>query len=57
MVIAVLANLTEPLDQNIQGAPALLQQQGTYGLADRAALAFFKTGFADRVVVLELAAL
>lgn len=56
MVIATLADLTEPLDPAVQRALALLQRQVKHGLSDRAALAFLEAGFADRVVASAIAA-
>jgi hypothetical protein len=56
MIIATLADLAEPFDQGVQTALALLQRQVKNGLTDKAALAFFESGFADRVVGSALAA-
>jgi hypothetical protein len=54
MVVASLADLTEPLDPALQGALALLQRQVKNGLTEKAALAFLEAAFADRVVATAL---
>jgi hypothetical protein len=56
MVVATLADLAEPVDQDVYRALALLQRRVKHGLTDRAALAFLEAGFADRVVASALAA-
>jgi hypothetical protein len=56
MVIASLADLAEPLDHILQRGLALLQRQVKNGLADRSALAFLESGFADRIVASAVAA-
>jgi hypothetical protein len=56
MVVASLADLAEALDEGVQAALALLQRRVKSGLSDRAALAFFEAGFADRIVSSALAA-
>ncbi|WP_180275814.1 DEAD/DEAH box helicase [Sphingobium sp. IP1] len=50
MIAASIADLTEGLDEALHTAAALLQRQIKYGLTDRAAIAFYEAGFADRYV-------
>ena len=57
MIVASLADFAEPLDDDLRGALALLQQKVKYGLTTSAAIGFFEAGFADRVVATELASL
>ncbi len=56
MIVASLADLIEPLDQDLFLAMSFLQKQVKYGLPDPAAIAFFEAGFADRVVASALGA-
>lgn len=55
MVIAALADLLLPLDEELSLSMSNLQKQAKYGLSDVAALAFFEAGFADRIVAQDLA--
>jgi hypothetical protein len=50
MIAASIADLTEDLGEDLQGAAALLQRQIKYGLTERSAIAFHEAGFADRYV-------
>ena len=50
MIAASIADLTEDLGEDLQGAAALLQRQIKYGLTERSAIAFHEAGFADRHV-------
>lgn len=50
MIAASIADLTEGLDDALHTGAALLQKQIKYGLTERAAIAFYEAGFADRHV-------
>ncbi|CAO1662039.1 DEAD/DEAH box helicase [Salinicola sp. NYA28a] len=50
MVVASIADLAEDLDEDLKNAASLLQRQIKAGLANRATLAFYEAGFADRQV-------
>lgn len=56
MVVASMADLAEPLDENLHKRLILLQRQIKNGLSNAAALAFYEGGFVDRVVSQALAA-
>ncbi|CTQ69510.1 DEAD/DEAH box helicase [Roseibium alexandrii] len=56
MVVASMADLVEPLDEDLYGELVLLQRQIKNGLSNAAALAFYEAGFKDRVVAQALAA-
>lgn len=56
MVVAAVADLVEPLDQDLYQVLMLLQKQIKNGLSNTAALAFYEAGFKDRVVAQALAA-
>jgi hypothetical protein len=56
MVVASMADLVEPLDEDLYQQLVLLQRQIKSGLSDAAALAFYDAGFKDRVVSQALAA-
>lgn len=56
MIVASIADLTEPVDANLHEKLVLLQRQIKNGLSDAAALAFYESGFKDRVVAQALAA-
>jgi hypothetical protein len=56
MVVASLADLVEPLNENLYDELLLLQRQIKNGLSNAAALAFYEAGFKDRVVAQALAA-
>ena len=56
MVVASMADLVEPLDEDLYAKLVLLQRQIKNGLSDAAALAFYEAGFKDRVVAQALAA-
>ena len=56
MVVASIADLLEPLDENLHEELLLLQRQIKNGLSSAAALAFHEAGFKDRVVAQALAA-
>ena len=55
MIIASLADLAEPLEENLYKAMSQLQRQVKYGLIGKAAIAFIEAGFADRHVASMLA--
>lgn len=55
MVVASMADLVEPLDKDLYEKLVLLQRQIKNGLSDAAALAFYESGFKDRVVAQALA--
>ncbi|WP_169711370.1 DEAD/DEAH box helicase [Erythrobacter dokdonensis] len=48
MIAASIADLAEGLDDALHTEATLLQKQIKYGLTDRAAIAFYEAGFADR---------
>ncbi|WP_119389653.1 DEAD/DEAH box helicase [Taklimakanibacter lacteus] len=50
MVVASIADLVEPIDDELFKQIVRVQRQIKNGLSDPAALAFFEAGFADRVV-------
>lgn len=50
MIAASIADLTEGLDDALYAGASLLQKQIKYGLTNRAAIAFYEAGFADRHV-------
>ncbi len=56
MVVASIADLVEPIDEDLYVQLVQLQRQIKNGLSDAAALAFYESGFKDRVVAQELAA-
>lgn len=56
MVVASMADLVEPVDENLHEKLVLLQRQIKNGLSNAAALAFYESGFKDRVVAQALAA-
>ncbi len=56
MVVASMADLVEPLDEDLYEKLVLLQRQIKNGLSNAAALAFYEAGFKDRVVAQALAA-
>lgn len=56
MVVASVADLLEPLDEELGEATAILQTRIKYGLTNASAIAFHEAGFADRVVATTLAA-
>lgn len=56
MVVASMADLVEPLDEDLHEELVLLQRQIKHGLSNAAALAFYEAGFKDRVVAQALAA-
>jgi hypothetical protein len=56
MVVASMADLVEPLDQDLYEELVLLQRQIKNGLSNTTALAFYEAGFKDRVVAQALAA-
>lgn len=56
MVVASMADLVEPLDEDLYGELVLLQRQIKNGLSNAGALAFYEAGFKDRVVAQTLAA-
>jgi hypothetical protein len=55
MVVASLADLTEEGDSLLHEALADLQKVVKYGLGSRSAIAFYESGFADRIVAMALA--
>jgi len=55
MVVASMADLIEPLDEDLYEKLVLLQRQIKNGLSNAAALAFCESGFKDRVVAQALA--
>jgi len=56
MVVASMADLVEPLDEDLCDELVLLQRQIKNGLSNASALAFYEAGFKDRVVTQALAA-
>lgn len=56
MVVASMADLVGPLDENLYEKLLLLQREIKNGLSNAAALAFYEAGFKDRVVAQALAA-
>ncbi|WP_412050918.1 DEAD/DEAH box helicase [Hoeflea sp. Naph1] len=56
MVVASMADLVEPLDEDLYEELVFLQRQIKNGLSNTAALAFYEAGFKDRVVAQALAA-
>ncbi|WP_370334511.1 DEAD/DEAH box helicase [Parvularcula marina] len=56
MVVASMADLVEPLNEDLYRELVLLQRQIKNGLSNPAALAFYDAGFKDRVVAQALAA-
>lgn len=50
MILASIADLSEDLDETLHKGSSMLQKQIKYGLTDRAAIAFYEAGFADRHV-------
>jgi superfamily II DNA/RNA helicase len=50
MIIATMADLSEELSPEVSGALGFLQKEIRYGLSSDAAIAYFESGFADRVV-------
>lgn len=56
MIVASIADLVEPLDEDLYEALVLLQRQIKNGLSSAAALAFYEAGFKDRVIAQTLAA-
>lgn len=56
MVVASMADLVEPLNEDLYEELVLLQRQIKNGLNNTAALAFYEAGFKDRVVAQTLAA-
>lgn len=56
MIVASLADLVEPLDEDLYEELFLLQRQIKNGLSNSAALAFYEAGFKDRVIAQTLAA-
>ncbi len=56
MVVASMADLVQPMDENLYNELALLQRHIKNGLSSAAALAFSEAGFKDRVVAQALAA-
>lgn len=55
MVVASMADLVEPLDEDLYEKLILLQRQIKNGLSNASALAFYEAGFKDRVVAQALA--
>lgn len=55
MIVASVADFVEGLDSDVHEAVKLLQRQIKCGLPDKAALAFYEAGFADRFVAESLA--
>lgn len=55
MIVATMADLAEEDDDDVHNALALLQKRLKYGLPNKASIAFFELGFADRVVAVSLA--
>jgi len=54
MIVATIADLAEDVDAELHKMLCVLQRKIRYGLNTEAALAFFETGFADRVVAKSL---
>jgi len=55
MLVGTMADLVEPLDNDLSAALAALHKRLKYGLPSEAAIAFYELGFADRVVSIALA--
>lgn len=56
MIVASMADLVEPLEEDLHEELVMLQRQIKNGLSNTAALAFYEAGFKDRVVAQSLAA-
>lgn len=54
MVVASVADLLEPLDEELSEITATLQKRIKYGLSEPSAIAFYELGFADRMVATAL---
>jgi hypothetical protein len=55
MIAASLADLAEPLGDELHAGLAWVQRRVKYGLAEPAEVEFFEAGFADRIVAAALA--
>jgi hypothetical protein len=57
MLFSTIADLAEPLDDELAGEIAVVSKRLKYGLPDRSAITFYEIGFADRIVAMRLAGL
>ena len=56
MLVSTMADLVQPLDEELANALSAVHKRLKYGLPSAAAIVFYEIGFADRVVSMILAA-
>ncbi len=57
MLVSTMADLVEPLNEELSAALFAIHKRFKYGLPSQTAVVFYELGFADRIVSMALAAL